>query len=103
MRLGRDPPRDADVRMSFAQQPGTAADRWDVGRVTIDVLPDVALLEIFGCYMNQVREECDGYLELEIEELMAYAGARVSKMAIRCFWFAASPESPTSLHRRNTS
>src|SRR5260221_4594566 len=57
MRLGRDPARDADVRMSFAQQPGTPADRWDVGRVTIDVLPDVALLEIFDCYMNQVREE----------------------------------------------
>src|SRR5229473_4140722 len=57
MRLGRDPPRDADVRMSFVQQPGTAADRWDVGRVTIDVLPDVALLEIFDCYMNKVREE----------------------------------------------
>src|SRR5258707_459304 len=53
MRLGRDPARDADVRMSFAQQPGTASDRWDVGRVTIDVLPDVALLEIFDCYMNQ--------------------------------------------------
>src|SRR5713226_3269714 len=59
MRLGRDPARDADVRMSFAQQPGTAADRWDVGRVTIDVLPDVALLEIFDCYcyVNQVPEE----------------------------------------------
>src|SRR5229473_4131319 len=57
MRLGRDPPRDADVRMSFVQQPGTAADRWDVGRVTIDVLPDVALLEIFDCYMNKVRED----------------------------------------------
>ena len=57
MRLGRDSPRDADVRMSFAQQPGTAADRWDVGRVTNDVLPDVALLEIFDCYKNQVREE----------------------------------------------
>jgi hypothetical protein len=60
MRPGRDPPRDADVRMSFAQQPGTAADRWDVGRVTIEVLPDVALLEIFDCHLNQtnqVREE----------------------------------------------
>ncbi len=57
MRLGRDPPRDADVRMSFVQQPGTAPDRWDVGRVTIDVLPDVVLLEIFDCYVDKSREE----------------------------------------------
>jgi hypothetical protein len=64
MRLGRDPARDADVRMSFAQQPGTAADWWDIGRVTIDVLPDVALLEIFDYYVNQVRE---GYLSVEVE------------------------------------
>ncbi len=56
MRLESDPPRDADVRVFFAQQPGTAADWWDVGRVTIDVLPDVALLEIFDCYVNQVRK-----------------------------------------------
>jgi hypothetical protein len=56
MRPGRDPPRDADVCMSFAQQPGTAADRWGVGRVTIDVLPDVALLDIFDCYVDQVEE-----------------------------------------------
>src|SRR5258708_1287704 len=60
MRLGRDPPRDADVRMSFVQQPGTAPDRWDVGRVTIDVLPDVALLEIFDCLLNQLQY--DNYL-----------------------------------------
>src|SRR5258708_13078971 len=60
MRLGRDPPRDADVRMSFVQQPGTAPDRWDVGRVTIDVLPDVALLEIFDCLLNQLQD--DNYL-----------------------------------------
>src|SRR5258708_5737056 len=43
--------------MTFVQQPGTAPDRWDVGRVTIDVLPDVALLEIFDCYVNQAQEE----------------------------------------------
>jgi hypothetical protein len=35
----------------------TVADRCGVGWVTIDVLPDVALLEIFDCYVNQVREE----------------------------------------------
>src|SRR5258708_6010690 len=65
MRLGRDLPRDADVRMSFAQQPGTAPDRCDVGRVTIDVLPDVALLEIFVCYVDQVPEEDEDSLEIE--------------------------------------
>src|SRR5258708_4912736 len=59
MKLGRDPPRDAesrsaaDVRMSFTQQPGTAANWCDVGRVTIDGLPDITLLEIFDCYVNQ--------------------------------------------------
>ena len=36
----------------------TAADCCDVGRrVTIDMLPDVALLKIFDCYVNQAREE----------------------------------------------
>ena len=35
--------------------------RYIVGRVTIDMLPDVALLEIFNCYVNQTREE--GYDE----------------------------------------
>jgi len=47
----------SNVRMSFVQQPGTAPDRWDVGRVTIDVLPDVVLLEIFDCYVDKSREE----------------------------------------------
>jgi hypothetical protein len=28
-----------------------------IGRMTIDVLPDVVLLELFDCYVNQVREE----------------------------------------------
>jgi hypothetical protein len=37
----------------------TVSDWCDVGRVTIDMLPDVALLEIFDCYMNQAREEDD--------------------------------------------
>jgi hypothetical protein len=65
MRLGMDPPRDSKVRMSFAQYPGTAADWWDADRVTIDVLPDVALLEIFDCYVDQVRDEDDDYLEID--------------------------------------
>jgi hypothetical protein len=35
----------------------TVADWCGVGRVTIDMLPDVALLEIFDCFVNQAREE----------------------------------------------
>ena len=65
MRLGRDLPRDADVRMSFAQQPGTAADRCDVGRVTIDMFPDVALLKIFDCYVDQARGDDGDSPEIE--------------------------------------
>src|SRR5258708_29307443 len=65
MRLGRDPPGDADVRMCFAQQPGTAADRWDVGQVTFDVLPDVVLLEIFDCHVDQAREEDHDPLKIQ--------------------------------------
>ena len=37
----------------------TAADWCGVGRVTIDMLPDVALLEIFDSYVNQAREDPD--------------------------------------------
>src|SRR6266566_2710866 len=36
---------------------GTVADWCGVGRVTMDMLPDVALLELFDCYVNQAREE----------------------------------------------
>jgi hypothetical protein len=35
----------------------TVVDRCGVGQVTIDMLPDVALLKIFDCYVNQAREE----------------------------------------------
>src|SRR5258708_2522769 len=65
MRLGRDPARDANVRMSFAQQPGTAADRCDQGRVTIDVLPDVAILLIFDCYENQVPDDDEDHYGIQ--------------------------------------
>jgi hypothetical protein len=41
----------------FAYHPATIADWCDVGRVTIDMLPDVALLEIFDYYVNQAREK----------------------------------------------
>ena len=37
--------------------PAIATDLCDIGRMTIDVLPDVVLLEMFDSYMNQVREE----------------------------------------------
>jgi hypothetical protein len=37
----------------------TVVDWCGVGQVTIDVLPDVVLLEIFDCYVNQAREEDD--------------------------------------------
>jgi hypothetical protein len=43
--------------VSFACHPATVADPCDVGRVTIDMLPDVALLEIFDCYVNQARNK----------------------------------------------
>ena len=33
---------------------------------------------------------------------VAHAGARVPKMAIRCFWVAATPEFTTFLQKRNT-
>ena len=33
---------------------------------------------------------------------MVYACARISKMAMRCFWVTTSPEFATSLHSQNT-
>jgi len=38
--------------ISIAYHPATVADWCNVGRVTIDMLPDVALLEIFDCYVR---------------------------------------------------
>jgi hypothetical protein len=35
----------------------TVADWCGVGRVTIDMLPDVALLEIFDCYVIRLEKE----------------------------------------------
>jgi hypothetical protein len=43
--------------MSFVRHFATVGDMRGVGRVTIDMLPDVALLEIFDWYVNQAREE----------------------------------------------
>ena len=44
---------DADVRKSFVQWPAPTVDWCDVARVTIDKLPDVALLRIFDFYMDE--------------------------------------------------
>jgi hypothetical protein len=43
----------------FARHSATIADWSGVGRVTIDMLPDVVLLKIFDCYVNQARELAD--------------------------------------------
>ena len=48
---------EADVRISFARHSATVADWCDVGQVTVDMLPDVALLDMFDFYVNQAREE----------------------------------------------
>jgi hypothetical protein len=45
----------------------TVADWCCVGRVTIDMLPDVALLGIFDCFVNQAREEERYWPSTEIE------------------------------------
>ena len=44
------------LHISFAYHPTTFADWRDVGWVTIDMLPDVALLETFDFYVNEARE-----------------------------------------------
>ena len=57
MGLGRNIPKDADVRTSLAQWSARSVDLCDVARVTIDMLPDVALLEIFHFYVDEARTE----------------------------------------------
>jgi hypothetical protein len=52
MGLGRNIPKDADVRTFFAHWSAQSVDLCDVARVTIDMLPDVALLEIFHFYVR---------------------------------------------------
>ena len=61
MKLGGRLPMQDDVCFIYLLHghPATVADWCDVGGVTIDILPDVALLEIFDCYVNQPREEDD--------------------------------------------
>ena len=45
------------VSYFFVYHPATVDLRCNVDRVTVDVLPDVALLKIFDCYVNQARKE----------------------------------------------
>ena len=49
--MGRNIPEEADVRTYFAQWTGSTVNWCDVARATIDMLPDVALLEIFDSYV----------------------------------------------------
>ena len=44
----------------FARHFATITDWYDVGRVTVDMLPDIALLKIFDCYVNQARGFAEG-------------------------------------------
>jgi hypothetical protein len=44
-------PKEADERTFFAQWPALTVDWCNVARLTIDVLPEVALLETFDFYM----------------------------------------------------
>ena len=61
MGLGRNIPKDADVRTSLAQWSARSVDLCDVARVTINMLPDVALLEIFHFYVDEARCTEDWY------------------------------------------
>ena len=45
----------ASQRRSFVEYPATIADYCDVGRVTVNMLPEFALLEIFDFYVNEVE------------------------------------------------
>jgi F-box-like len=55
MGLRRNPPKEADVRTSLAQWHVPTVDWCDhnVARVAIDMLPDVALLNIFDLYLEE--------------------------------------------------
>jgi hypothetical protein len=77
-------------RTSFLLRRATTANWCDIGRVTIDILPDDVLLEILDHYLAKAYE----YLKYE---KWADTGARVSNMAICCISVTTSPESPNSL------
>ena len=63
MRPGKKPPKEVDVRKCFAQRPPLTVDWYDVAHVTIVVLPDVALLEIFHFYVDDARNVVNAYQE----------------------------------------
>ena len=47
--------RKSTKRASYAQHPVTTADQRDVGHVTIDILPEDALLEMFDFYLHDTN------------------------------------------------
>ena len=55
--MGRNIPEEADVRTYFAQWTGSTVNWYDVARATIDMLPDVALLEIFDFYVGDTYKK----------------------------------------------
>ena len=58
MGLGRNLSKVASVRTCFTQLPAMLVDWCGVAQVTIDMLPDVALLEIFCFYLdNEDKDE----------------------------------------------
>ena len=61
MGLGRNLLKEADVRASFSQEPTLPVDWRDVARVTIDTLPDVALLKIFDFNDSEDEEQIEAW------------------------------------------
>jgi hypothetical protein len=55
--LGKNLPNEIYVRTYFAQWPAPTVDWYDVALVTINTLPDVALLEIFDFFTDEIRGE----------------------------------------------
>ena len=89
------------VSYIFAYHPATVDKRCNVDRVTVDMLPEVALLRIFDCYVNQAREQ-EGREPDKIQEWHTdYAGARVPTMAGHRPWVTTSLGPSTLLHRQN--
>ena len=55
--MGRNIPKEANVRTYFVQWTGSTVDWCDVAWATIDMLPDVALLEIFDFYVRDTYKK----------------------------------------------
>jgi hypothetical protein len=53
MGLGWNLPKEAYVWTSFTQSPALSVDWCDIAHVTIDMIPDVALLRIFDFYLDE--------------------------------------------------